>query len=62
MPFMLEADEAARRMARVIGAGDSFAVVPWQMGLVGRLLKWLPNWLFDRLLAKAQHKPRGLLG
>jgi len=62
MPFMLEADEAARRIARVIEAGDSFAVVPWQMGLVGRLLKWLPNWLFDRLLAKAQHKPRGLLG
>ncbi len=62
MPFMLEADEAARRIARVIEAGDSFAVVPWQMGLIGRLLKWLPNWLFDRLLAKAQHKPRGLLG
>jgi NAD(P)-dependent dehydrogenase (short-subunit alcohol dehydrogenase family) len=61
MPFILPADEAARRMARVIAKGSSFAVVPWQMGLVGRMLKLLPNWLYDRLFAKAQHKPRGLL-
>lgn len=61
MPFILPADEAARRMARVIAKGCSFAVVPWQMGLVGRILQRLPNWLYDRLFAKAQHKPRGLL-
>ncbi len=61
MPFMLEADEAARRIARVIERGSSFAVVPWQMGLVGRLLKLLPNWLYDRLFTKAPHKPRGLI-
>ncbi|HXU93555.1 MAG TPA: SDR family oxidoreductase [Gallionella sp.] len=58
MPFMLEADDAARRIARVIERGSSFAVVPWQMGLVGRVLKLLPNWLYDRLFAKAPHKPR----
>jgi NAD(P)-dependent dehydrogenase (short-subunit alcohol dehydrogenase family) len=61
MPFMLEADDAARRIARVIARGNSFAVVPWQMGLVGRVLKLLPNWLYDRLFAKAPHKPRGLI-
>lgn len=58
MPFMLEAEDAARRIARVIERGVSFAVVPWQMGLVGRVLKLLPNWLYDRLFAKAPHKPR----
>ncbi len=58
MPFMLEADDAARRIARVIERGCSFKVVPWQMALVGRILKWLPNWLYDRLFAKAPHKPR----
>lgn len=58
MPFILEADEAARRMARVIASGKSFAVVPWQMGLVGRVLKLLPNWLYDALFARAPHKPR----
>jgi hypothetical protein len=45
-------------MARVIDRGCSFAVVPWQMGIVGWLLKHLPNWLYDRLLANAPHKPR----
>ena len=58
MPFMLEPDEAARRMARVIARGSSFAVVPWQMAIAGRALKLLPNWLYDALFARAPHKPR----
>jgi NAD(P)-dependent dehydrogenase (short-subunit alcohol dehydrogenase family) len=58
MPFMLDADEAAQRMARVIERGTSFAVVPWQMAIVGRVLKLLPNWLYDFLFARAPHKPR----
>ena len=59
MPFILEADDAARRMARVIERGSSFAVVPWQMGLVGWVMKRLPHWLYDVLFAKAPHKARG---
>lgn len=58
MPFMLEADEAARRIAREIERGSSFAVVPWQMALVGRALKLLPNWLYDVLFSRTPHKPR----
>ena len=58
MPFMLDADEAARRMARVIESGSSFAVVPWQMALVGRVLNLLPNRLYDLLFAHAPHKSR----
>lgn len=58
MPFMLEADKAARRIARVVERGCSFAVVPWQMALVGRLLKLLPNWLYDVLFSRTPHKPR----
>lgn len=58
MPFILEADEAAKRMARVIERGKSFAVVPWQMGLVGWLMKRLPNWLYDKAFSKAPHKSR----
>ena len=59
MPFILDADVAAKRMARVIARGTSFAVVPWQMGLVGWMLKRLPRSLYDRLFAKAPHKARG---
>lgn len=58
MPFLIEADEAARRMARLIARGTSFAVVPWQMALVGRALRWLPNWLYDLLLSGAPRKRR----
>lgn len=58
MPFMLPADEAARRLARVIDSGRSYAVVPWQMAVVAKLLRLLPNPLFDFLFAHAGRKPR----
>lgn len=61
MPFLLEPDEAARRIARAIERQSAFAVIPWQMGLIGCVLKRLPNWLYDLLFANAPHKPRGLL-
>jgi NAD(P)-dependent dehydrogenase (short-subunit alcohol dehydrogenase family) len=60
MPFILDADAAAKRIARVISRGTAFAVVPWQMGLVGWVLKRLPNWLYDRLFANAPHKSRNV--
>ena len=34
-----------------------YVVLPWQMGVVGALLKTLPRSLYDRLLAKAPGKP-----
>lgn len=58
MPFILDADVAAARMARAIERQTSFSIIPWQMGLLGRALKLLPNWLYDRLFAHAPHKPR----
>lgn len=61
MPFILEPSEAARRIVRAIARQTAFAVIPWQMGAVGWLLKHLPNALYDRLFAHAPRKPRGLL-
>jgi len=60
MPFLLPADGAARRFARAIARGKSYAVIPWQMGAVAKLLRLLPNGLFDALFARAGRKPRGL--
>ena len=60
MPFLIDADDAARRMARVIAAKRRFAVIPWRMGLVAVVLRALPRWLFDRLFARAPRKARGL--
>jgi len=58
MPFILDADEAARRMVLAIERQSAFTVIPWQMGLAGRVLKLMPRWLYDRLFAKAPRKPR----
>lgn len=60
MPFLLPADEAARRIVRQIDRGASYAVVPWQMALVAKCLRLLPNPLFDFLFARAGRKPRNL--
>lgn len=60
MPFLLTAEDAARRIARAIDRRASFAIVPWQMGLVGTLLRAMPNRLYDILFHKAPHKPRNL--
>jgi len=59
MPFLLPADEAARRFARAITRGTSYTVIPWQMGIVAKLLRLLPNPLYDLLFANAPRKPRG---
>ena len=58
MPFLLSADEAARRIARVIAAKRRLAVIPWQMALVSVLLRVMPGWLYDRLASRAPRKPR----
>jgi short-subunit dehydrogenase len=60
MPFLLPIDEGARRMARAIDARRSWAVVPWQMAIVGALMRCMPNWLYDRAAKRAPRKPRKL--
>jgi short-subunit dehydrogenase len=58
MPFLLCAEEAARRIARAIERRPRVAVVPWQMALVSLVLRAMPGWLYDRLAAGAPRKPR----
>jgi short-subunit dehydrogenase len=58
MPFLLPADEAARRIARAIAARRRLAVIPWQMALVSIALRLMPGWLYDRLASRAPRKPR----
>lgn len=58
MPFLLPPDVFAARAARAIDAGVSYRVIPWQMGIVAKLLRLLPNALYDLAFARAPHKPR----
>jgi len=60
MPFLLSADEGARRIARAIAARRRLAVIPWQMAAASVLLRAMPGWLYDRLAARAPRKPRDL--
>lgn len=55
MPFLMQADAFADRAFECTEAGDSYRVIPWQMGVVAKLLRVLPNALFDRAL---QGRPR----
>ena len=58
MPFLLTAADFAARALRVIERGAGYRVIPWQMAVVAKLLRLLPDWLFDRLLAGRPRKHR----
>jgi len=58
MPFLMPADAFADRAFAAIVAGRRWRVIPWQMGVVVTLLRWLPDALFDRLLAGRPRKQR----
>ncbi len=58
MPFLLDADVAVRRMARAIECKRRYVIVPWQMALVGRVMRFLPAGLWDALTRNFKRKPR----
>ena len=58
MPFLMPADRFARLAAWSIARGESYRIIPWQMGWVAKILRLLPNWLYDMLFAKAPRKSR----
>ena len=47
MPFLMDADVAAQKMAAAIEARKPLYVFPWQWRLVVPLMKLLPRWLVD---------------
>lgn len=58
MPFLMPAADFARAAALAIERGNSYRVIPWQMGVVAKFLRVLPNVLFDRIFASRPRKPR----
>jgi short-subunit dehydrogenase len=58
MPFLMSADAFAQKAFQAIVAGSSYRVIPWQMGVVAKLLRLLPNWLFDKALSGRPRKHR----
>lgn len=58
MPFLMDADIAATKFVNAIENKRRFVVIPWQMGWVARLMRFIPPVLWDFLAKNAPHKPR----
>lgn len=58
MPFLMQPEAFAARAFDAIDDGVSYRVIPWQMGVVAKLMRLLPNAVFDRLLVGRERKHR----
>jgi short-subunit dehydrogenase len=58
MPFLMDVDIAAAKFAQAIRRKRRFVVIPWQMGVVARIMRLIPAWLWDKLAKDAPHKSR----
>jgi len=58
MPFLMKVEAFADKAFGAIHAGHSYRVIPWQMGVVAKLLRLLPNALFDKALSGRARKHR----
>jgi short-subunit dehydrogenase len=57
MPWLLEADEAARRIVRALARRRKVYNFPWQMALVMKLVPWLPDWVLARGMKDYNENP-----
>ena len=58
MPFLMQPDVFADKAFAAIEAGATYQVIPWQMGWVAKLMRALPNWVFDKAFAGRPRKRR----
>lgn len=58
MPFLMQPEAFADKAFAAVVRGTSYAVIPWQMGWMAKLLRLLPNPVFDRALSGRPRKQR----
>jgi len=58
MPFLISAEEGARKIAGAIAAKRRLAVIPWQMAAASVIWRLLPRGLYDRIASRAPRKPK----
>jgi short-subunit dehydrogenase len=58
MPFLMDVDVFADKALNAIAKQRRFTVIPWQMGIVARLMRLLPAGVWDFIMKKAPHKAR----
>ena len=57
MPWLLDADEAARRMVRALHRRRKVYNFPWQTNLLMKLTRWLPDWIMARSMRQYNENP-----
>jgi short-subunit dehydrogenase len=57
MPWLLTADEAARRIVRALKRRRKVYNFPWQMAFLMKLLRWAPDWLLERMMHAYNENP-----
>jgi short-subunit dehydrogenase len=57
MPFLLTADDAARRIVRALRRRKKVFNFPWQMALLMKLTAWLPDWAVARVMHQYNENP-----
>ncbi len=62
MPFLMSAADFADKAFDTIARGSSYRVIPWQMGVLAKFLRLLPNGVFDRMMAGRPRKQRAVDG
>ena len=58
MPFLLSPQQFADKAWKAIAKNKGYAIIPWQMSVVGRVMNILPSHIWDRLLVGRGRKPR----
>jgi short-subunit dehydrogenase len=57
MPWLLQADDAARRIARALRRRRKVFNFPWQMALLMKLTRWLPDWVINKVMHNYNEHP-----
>ena len=61
MPFILEADKAVSLFIKAIDRKEKFIIIPWQMNIVGKLMRLLPASVWDFLAKRGPKKLRAMI-
>ena len=61
MPFILDVDVAVSRFRKAIHNKKCFVIIPWQMKIVGTIMKFLPAPLWDFLAKGGPKKIRKMI-
>lgn len=58
MPFLMQPERFADKAFKAIARGDSWRVIPWQMGVVASMMRYMPRWLFDAVMGAQQYRKK----